>query len=77
MAKHNKKRNVGLLYEQLIRHASNCFVEKNKQKAEKTLAILCKNFNKNSELYREFRLFNALINTQVDNKDLALSLIHI
>ena len=33
MAKHNKKRNVGLLHEQLIRHASRMTVEGNVEKA--------------------------------------------
>ena len=75
MAKHNKKRNVGLLYEQLMRHASNSILENDKARAEKAIDILCNHFRPGTELYREFRLFNALVNSQVSNSEIARRII--
>ncbi len=75
MAKHNKKRNVGLLYEQLMRFASNCILENDKAKAEKAIDILCNHFKPNTELYREFRLFNALVNSKVSTNEIAKRII--
>ena len=75
MAKHNKKRNVGLLHEQLVRHASEMIVEGNKTKAEQTVQVLLRNYNHDSELLKEFRLFSALIHTRVEKKNLARRII--
>lgn len=71
MAKHNKKRNVGLLHEQLIRHASRMTVEGNVEKAQDAVDIVTKHFGKGSEMLREFRLFSSLIHTKVHSRDLA------
>ena len=68
---HNKKRNVGIIYEQLLRLIAKYLVEGNQDKHRKGLAILKRNFKPGSELYREFRLFNALVKTTVPNDSLA------
>ena len=68
---HNKKRNVGIIYEQLLRLIAKHLVEGNKDKHQEGLAILKRNFKPGSELYREFRLFNALVKTTVPNDSLA------
>ena len=75
MAKHNKKRNVGLLYEQLMRFTSNCIMEKNQPRAKKAIDILCRHFKPGTELYREFRLFNALVDSRVSSRDIARRII--
>ena len=75
MAKHNKKRNVGLLHEQLVRHASQMTVEGSRGSAETALKILVKYFNKGSELFNEFRLFSALVHPSVPDKDIARKII--
>ena len=75
MAKHNKKRNVGLLYEQLMRFASNCILEKNQTRAKLAINILCEHFKPGTALYKEFRLFNALVDSKVSNKDVARRII--
>jgi len=75
MAKHNKKRNVGLLHEQLIRFASQNLVEGHKDKANLAITILDTNFKEGSELYKEFRLFNALVHTKVPTRDIAKQII--
>ena len=75
MAKHNKKRNVGLIYEQLMRFASNCVLEEDQSRAKKAIDILCRYFKPGTELYREFRLFNSLVDSNVSNKETARRII--
>ena len=65
MAKHNKKRNVGLLHEQLVLLASKKIVEGATEESSKVINIIEKHFKKGSELLREFQLFNAIANTDI------------
>jgi len=62
---HNKKRNVGLVYELLLRRVSECLVNEDNAEAQKALDIISKRFKKGTELYREFRLFRALAKSHV------------
>lgn len=76
MSKHNKKRNTGLLYEFLVRHISECLVEGDEKQARAALKLLRKHIlKKGTELHREFRLFNALANTTVDDQSLAQKIV--
>lgn len=75
MAKHNKKRNVGLIHEQLVRFASEKIVEGAKDKAEVAIEVLNLHFDKDSQLYKEFRLFNALVHTHASSADIARRII--
>jgi hypothetical protein len=62
---HNKKRNVGIIYEQLLRFISECIVNKDDDTAQTATEILKAHYmNENTELYREFRIFNALVKTR-------------
>lgn len=71
MAKHNKKRNVGLLHEQLVRHASQMTVEGKKSKADQAINILIESFAEGTELLREFKLFSALVHPRVSDDNIA------
>ena len=71
MAKHNKKRNVGLIHEQLVRYVASSLIAKDKKSANEAIKIIAKHFKAGSELYKEFRLFNALVNLPVGSRDLA------
>jgi len=71
MTKHNKKRNVGLIHEQLIRYVASSLIARDKKSAEKAIKIITKHFKQDSELFREFRLFNALVNLPVGSHSLA------
>jgi hypothetical protein len=62
---HNKKRNVGIVYELLLRSVSSYLIEGEKEKAQIALDIISKRFSKDTELFKEFRLFNALAKTRV------------
>lgn len=68
---HNKKRNVGIVYEQLVHTASKFLVEGNKNESNKAVKIIKKYFAPGTELYKEFRLFNAIAQTTVKNDALA------
>lgn len=73
--KHNKKRNVGLLFAQLSQSVSESMVEGNVSRANKVLAIVKKHYKADSELFKEFRLFRAIIATSVPSDSLAMSII--
>ena len=57
--KHNKLRNTGLLYEFLIRQLTIDVLNKRDSKA---VNIIKQHFNENSELGKEFALYNILVN---------------
>tara|TARA_Y100000592_G_C5433916_1_gene299761 strand:- start:331 stop:1191 length:861 start_codon:yes stop_codon:yes gene_type:complete len=73
--KHNKKRNVGIVYELLLRHVSSMLIEGDKESAEIATKIIEKRFAKETELYKEFRLFNALAKTTVKDTELAAAIL--
>lgn len=70
-AKHNKKRNVALIYEQLVRYVSKSLIEGRHDRAKIAMKIVKEHFAKDTQLYKEFRLFNALLRTTVTDKRLA------
>ena len=73
--KHNKKRNVGLLFAQLSQSVSEAMVEGDVAKANKVLSIVKKHYAPGTELFKEFRLFRAIIATSVPSDSLASSII--
>jgi hypothetical protein len=73
---HNKKRNTALLYEFLVRTISSALVEGDKKKSSMALRILRKHFKPGSQLYKEFRLFNALLKTTVSTDGVATSILN-
>lgn len=74
--KHNKKRNTGLLYEFLVRHVSERLVEGKDGQARQAIKLLRKHIlKKDTELYREFRLFHALVNTTVKSESVAIQIV--
>jgi len=71
MAKHNKKRNVGVIHEQLVRYVGSAIIQNDNDSATKAVAILTKHFKPGTELHKEFRLFNALVNAPMGDMSLA------
>ncbi len=76
MARHNKKRNVGLIYELLIQRLSRAIVENDKKKVTIIQGIIKNRFKKGTELYKEFRLFNALVTTSGASEQLAYRILN-
>ncbi len=75
MPNHNKKRNVGLLYEFLVRTMSDAVVENDAHRRDTALSIIKKHFKKDSEIYKEFRLFHSLAATTVESDSVADSIL--
>jgi hypothetical protein len=75
MTKHNKKRNIGIIYELFSGYITELVLENNKKKIKKATKILERRFKKGTELYKEFRLFNALVNSEISSKNKAVLII--
>lgn len=72
---HKKKRNVGIAYECLVRYISKALVEGDHQKSNKAIKVLKHHLKPNTQLYKEFRLVNALLRTTVSNPNVASSIL--
>lgn len=72
---HNKKRNASLVYEFLVRYISNCLVEGNEKSANDALTIIKHFYRPGTELYKEYKLVNALVNTTVSSEHVASSVL--
>ena len=75
MTKHNKKRNIGIVYEQLLTFITANIIADNRNRAKKATKIIERRFKKNTELYKEFRLLNALVNSTVSGTHIAAGII--
>jgi hypothetical protein len=73
---HNKKRNIGLIYEFLISTISRALVEGDTKKSTSALKILKRHFKPGTELYKEFRIVNALCKTTVSSEAIAANIIN-
>lgn len=76
MTKHNKKRNVGVIHEQLVRYVGSAIISGDEKAAEKAVSIITKHFKPGTELHREFRLFNALVNVPTGNPEVSKLIIN-
>ena len=72
---HNKKRNVGIIYEQIINFVCGRLIEDDKTSAEKATRIIKKHFREGSQLHKEYKLFKALATTKNTPEQLASSII--
>jgi hypothetical protein len=61
---HNKKRNTGLLYEQLIRYIARAMLENNDSVAKTATSVLQSHFSSGTELRKEFEVFDAFANAK-------------
>jgi len=75
MTKHNKKRNVGIVYEMLMNYITESVINNRHDHAKKAIKIIERRYNKNTELYKEFRLLNALVNTSVSGTHIAAGIL--
>ena len=76
MAKiHNKKRNVGVIYEVLVRYIAECMVEKNNDNRRIASRILKKYYSPGTEIFKEYRLFKSLVETTVSTESVASSIL--
>ncbi len=66
MIKHNKRKNIGIIFESLSQNLIAEIFNKDKNKTKLILNIIKKHFSKNSELLKELRLFNTILYNQFD-----------
>lgn len=74
--KHNKKRNVGIVYELLLKHVATKLIEGKKKEAKIATKLIEKHFKKGTDLYKEFRLFNALAQSNITNTHTVASILN-
>ena len=72
---HNKKRNVGIIYEQLIKTISRSLVTNDINTAKIAKLLVKKYFKQGTELYKEHKLFQALVTSQITDSSLATSIL--
>jgi len=72
---HNKKRNIGIIYDQIINFTCSNILEENNSKAEVALNIIKKHFKNSEQLNKEYKLFKALASTRGVSDQLATSII--
>jgi len=72
---HNKKRNVGIIYEQLLAVAARGIVENNENLTNKARKIIRRFFKEGTEIYREHRLFKALVEPEISEGSLATKIL--
>jgi len=72
---HNKRRNVGLLYEFLVGSVSRSLVAGDQRRAGTALRIIRRHFRPGTELHREFRLVSSLVRTTVSTQAVAASIL--
>lgn len=75
MSSHNKKRNVGIIYEQLLLKASAALIDNDARTANQCTAIIKKYYKSGTEIYKEHRLFQALLNATVKSENVGLRII--
>lgn len=75
MSKHNKKRNIGIIYEQIIQFVCKSLMESNNEIAEQGLSIIKEHFKEGTQLNKEYKLFKALSDTKGVSEHLANSII--
>ena len=72
---HNKKRNVGIIYEQLVLKLSKALVENDKKTFRDTRQIIKKYFKKGTELHKEHKLVNSLADFEVTQANVIPSIL--
>jgi len=72
---HNKKRNIGLVYELILRSISSSLIEGDSDRVNTSLEIMKRRFGRDTEIYSEFRIFDAIMNTTVTDTTVAAGII--
>ena len=72
---HNKKRNVGIIYEQLLAVAAKGIVESKPALTQKAKKLIKRFFSEGTEIYREHRLFKALVEPYIEDGSLATKIL--
>jgi len=69
---HNKKRNVGLVYDFLVQKLTKATINNNVNEISLIKKIIKENFNQQSEIKKELFLFKKILNSSFVSKEIAL-----
>ena len=72
---HNKKRNVGIIYEQLLATAAKGIVENKPALTKRAQALIKRFYKEGTEIYREHRLFKAIVEPEIKDGSLATKIL--
>ena len=72
---HNKKRNVGIIYEQLLGIAAQGIVENNQKATQKAHRIIKRFYKDGTEIHKEHRLFKAMVEVEIKDGSLATKIL--
>lgn len=72
---HNKRRSSLVVYDQLVTFVAQRLVEGDDTQAKKALRIVKERFCEGSELLKELRVLNALVDGSVSSRDVAASVL--
>lgn len=75
MLNHNKKRNVGLLNEFFARHIANLLVSQKHDAIDRATKLYGKYFTGNTQIAKEWKLFQGLYTTNISSNEVAHSLL--
>ena len=76
MAKtHNKKRNIGIIYDQMISSLCESYIENDIDKSKKIIKIIKENFRKGTQLQKELQFFNSFLKIRGLTENLSSAII--
>ena len=76
MAKtHNKKRNIGIIYDQMISSLCESYIENDLTKSRKIIKIIKESFKKGSQLQKELQFFNSFLKMRGLSENLSSAII--
>jgi hypothetical protein len=73
---HNKKRNVGIIYEQIIKYICSRSIEGDTKSSNKAANLIKKYFKEGTQLSKEYKLFKALVETRGVSESLGTSILN-
>jgi hypothetical protein len=73
--KHNKKRNTAFLYEALVRELTKASIKKDEKQKNIILSMLKESFHMGTLLSRELKLYQNILDTEIEEKRLAEKII--
>lgn len=74
--KHNKKRNVGLVYEFFSRRIGVAIIEGRDQDLQVAKDLIKKHFNKGTDISKELQLFKVLYESKVSSREMAIHVLN-
>ena len=61
---HNKKRNIGIIYDQMISTLCESYIENDQESVNQIISIIKESFKKGTQLQKELQFFNSFIKTR-------------